>query len=296
MINNLNLNLLRVFHAVSQLLSFTRAAEKLHLTQPGISRHIKELETFYETRLFDRLGKKVILTQEGEILYRATGTMFDLLRESKARIHDLHGLSGGKLVVGASITIGDYILPALLVKFREAYPDVEIKLDIALSLQVVDRILSNTVEIGFIGHYAEDRMLTVVPFKEDKMLLVVAAKHPWATRKTSVSLKELADQPFLLSREGSGTRNTVEALLDKAGIILNNTMELGTTEGVKQSVEVNLGISILSQHVVMKEIAAGTIKALRLSGVALTRNLYLVRHKDRYLSASAQAFIEIANK
>src|ERR1035438_9501491 len=110
MYDDLNLNQLRVFHTVARVLNFTRAADELHLTQPGISKHIKGLEAFYGTRLFDRLGKKVVLTQAGEILFKASGAMAELLQESRARMHDLRGLAGGKLRLGASITIGTYLL------------------------------------------------------------------------------------------------------------------------------------------------------------------------------------------
>jgi DNA-binding transcriptional LysR family regulator len=294
MYDDLNLNQLRVFHTVARVLNFTRAADELHLTQPGISKHIKGLEAFYGTRLFDRLGKKVVLTQAGEILFKASGAMAELLQESRARMHDLRGLAGGKLRLGASITIGTYLLPALLVKFRNAFPEVDIKVDIALSQQVVDKVLNNTLEIGFVGHHAEDRRLTAFPFRKEKMVLAVAPEHPWAARTSPVRLKELSGQPFLLSREGSGTRTTLSALLDKAGIALENTMELGTAEGVKQAVEANLGVSILSHHVIAKDLATGAIQAVRLAGGAPTRQLSGVYHKDRYLSAAARAFMEIA--
>lgn len=289
----MNLNLLRIFHSAAKLGNFTRAAKELHLTQPGISKHIKELERCYGTRLFDRLGKKVMLTQAGEILYRTTGDIFNLISESKARIDDLQGLARGKLSIGSSITIGTYMLPELLVKFREKYPGVEIKLDISFSQQTVDKVLDNSLEIGFVGHYEQDKRLIVTPFKTDQMVLVLSAKHEWAGRKKSVRLPELLDQPFLLSRQGSGTRIVLEELFKDKGVTLKKTMEFGTTEGIKQAVAANLGISILSRHVVFKELASGAIKTIPLKGMDLKRNLYLVRRKDRYLSEAAQAFLNL---
>jgi|SRR5208283_1857249 len=288
---SLNLNLLRVFHAVAKVLSFTRAAEELNLTQPGISTHIKELENHCKTRLFHRLGMKVVLTQAGEILFGSTQSIFRLLDESETRIHDLQGMVAGKLSIGASISIGTYILPEILVKFRHSYPAVEIKMDLSLSQQVVEQALNNAIELGFVHHYVKDNALVVKAFMEDQMLLVVSRQHSWAKRKSSVRLQDLADQPFLLAGRGSGTREIVEDLLIKEGISLKNIMELGTTDGIKKAVEANLGISIISKHVVALEAGLGLIKAVSLRGIDLKRSLYLIFHKDRYLSAAARAFI-----
>lgn len=293
MMNNLNLNQLRVFHAVASFLNFTRASEELHLTQPGISKHIKKLESFYGTKLFDRVGKKVILTQAGEVLFKTTGTLFGLLQESKACIDDLRGLVGGKLMIGASISIGTYILPEMLVQFRKKHPNVQIKVEMAQCEQIVKRILDYSIELSFVGHcYESDKRLSVKPFHADPMLLIVSKKHPWAKRR-SVRLQDLANEPFLLSRKGSGTRNIVEEVLDKAGVALSKTMELGTTEAVKQAVKAGLGVSILSKHLVKKELETGLIASVPLQGVNLKRDLYLVYHKDRYLSDAARAFLEL---
>lgn len=136
----MNINQLRIFHAVARLLNFTLAAKELCLTQPGISKHIKDLEEYYGTRLFDRLGKRVILTQAGEILFRSTGQIFNLIDESKTRIDDLVGLKCGKLSLGASSTIGTYILPDLLVRFRQEHASVEIKVGVGRCRQIVCKV------------------------------------------------------------------------------------------------------------------------------------------------------------
>lgn len=293
MIDNLNMNQLRIFHAVARALNFTRASQELHLTQPGISKHIKQLEGFYGTKLFDRVGKKVILTQAGEVLFKTTGTLFGLLQESKARIDDLRGLAGGKLMIGASISIGTYILPEMLVQFRKKHPNVQITVEMAQCEQIVKKILDYSIELSFVGHcYEKNERLSIKPFHADPMLLIVSKKHAWAKRK-SVRLQELADEPFLLSRKGSGTRNIVEEALEKARITLSKTMELGTTEAVKQAVKVGLGVSILSKHLVKKELETGLIASIPLQGTNLKRDLYLVYHKDRYLSDAARVFLEL---
>ncbi len=290
-INDLNLNLLRVFHSVAKLLSFTHAAKDLNLTQPGISTHVKQLEDYYGIKLFDRLGKQVALTQSGEILFKVTSGIFDSLTELQTRINDLHGLLAGKLSIAASISIGTYILPEMLMKFRHNYPAVEIKMDLLLSQQVVEKTLNNAVELGFVHHHVKNKSLVVKSFMEDQLLLIVSRQHAWAKKKSSIRLQDIAEQPFLLSGRGSGTREIVEDLFKKNGVSLNNIMELGTTDGIKKGVEANLGISIISRHVVALEVGLGLIKPISLRGIDLKRNLYLIFHKDRYLSEAARAFI-----
>ena len=290
--SNFNLNQLRVFHRVATLMSFTRAAEQLHLTQPGISKHISELETHYGNRLFDRLGKKVSLTQAGEILLGAVTEMFRLIDEANMRIGDLMGLVGGRLNIGASIMIGTYILPRILAKFKRRHPAVEIALDISLSEQIVDKVLVNTLEMGLVGHRASDKKLVVQRFKTDRMVLIVSTDHGWAKRRSAIGLRELIDQPFLLPQKGSGTRKILEDLFQRSGVRPKHTMELGTTEGVKKAVEAGLGISILSDHIVQNELATRQIRSLTLKGADLRRDLFVVYLKDRYLSAAAQAFLK----
>lgn len=287
----MNLNRLTVFHAAARLLSFTRAADELCLTQPAISKHIKELENHYNARLFDRLGKKIILTQAGEILLRATTEIFRLADDSKQRIDDLTNLDGGRLAIGADITIGTYLLPDLLVKFRQMYPRIDITVDVARSRQLVRAVLANTLELGLVGHFEPDERLASEIFITDRLELIVSPQHPWAARTSSVRLEELAGQPFLLSTPGSGTWRNVKKLFDQAGITLSSTLEMGTSEGVKQAVAANLGIALLSHHVVAGDLSSGRLCSVHLAAGDISRDFYLVHQRERYLSAASRAFI-----
>ena len=295
MTSGLNLNQLRIFHTAAELLSFSRAAEELNLTQPGISKHIQGLERYYGTRLFSRLGKRIILTQAGEVLFRITREVFRLLDESEARINDLESLTAGKLSIGASITIGTYILPELLVVFRNKYPEVALAIDISLSQQVADKVIDNTLEIGLIGHLPDHGKLFTKQFKTDSLVLIVSSEHPWTTRTSPVRVNELVDQPFLLPQLGSGTRKIVEAVLARTEIVLKQSIVLGTTEGVKRGVEAGLGISIISRSVVAGELSAGRIRSIPITGLNLQRNFYFIYHKDRYLSEAARAFLRLVS-
>lgn len=295
MLPGMNLNQLTIFHAVAERLSFTRAAEDLHLTQPGISKHIAALEEYYGTRLFDRLGKRVSLTQAGEILHRATAGMVSLLREADARIEDLKGLAGGRLHLGAGVTIAAYLLPELLTRFRQQAPDVELAVQTAFGGQIVEQVLAATLELGLVGHYVPDQRLAVLPFLKEPLVLITSPQHRWAHEGSPVRPDQLAGETFLLSKRGSGTWRHVAAFLAEAGVTLSQTMELGTTEGVKRAVAADLGVSILSRHVLTGELSAGRVQEIPLVGGGPQRELSIVYRKDRYLSHPARAFLGLVS-
>jgi DNA-binding transcriptional LysR family regulator len=293
----MNFNQLRVFQSAARVLNFTRAAEELHLTQPGISKHLKELEEYYGTPLFERLGKKLSLTQAGEALFEATTAAFILLDSAKERIDDLNNMTTGKLAIGACHTIGTYILPDRLVQFRQRYPgiesSIEIKVEMNYSGEIVGKVLNNSIELGMIGYHRPDPRLLVRTVMSEPVQLIVSPLHPWAERKSAVHLSELAQQTVLLASRGSGTWRIVEALLMRKGIQPGRSIELGSSEGVKRAVAANMGVALLSRHVLGHELAEGTIKTVPISGGEPTRELYLIQHKDRYLSRAARAFVEL---
>lgn len=289
----MHLDRLRIFHAAARLLSFTHAAEELHLTQPGVSKHVKELEAYYGTRLFQRIGRRIMLTDAGQILFEVTTDIFSRLNEAKVRIEELTGLASGVLKIGASVTIATYLLPGMLVEFRQNHPALEIQTEIGRSRRIVEKALDGSVEFGLVGHYSYDPRMIAKPFLTDRTALIISPSHRWAKRTFAVSPEELADEPFLISKRGSGTWRIVGRFLESTGVELKHILELGTTEGVKQAVEAGLGVSIVSMHVVAKELASGRIESIPLANGAPSRDLYLVRHKDRYLSNAARAFLSL---
>ncbi|MBP8979767.1 MAG: LysR family transcriptional regulator [Syntrophobacterales bacterium] len=288
-----HLNLLKVFHVTAREGSFTRAAAALFITQPGISKHIRDLEEHYGTRLFDRLGKRVVLTQAGKIVFAKTEAIFTMIEQMKAEIDDLEILRGGALKIGASMTIGVYVLPTVLRKFRDTYPLVEIDLDVSLNRHVEENLLRNSVDLGFLGAPTADPRLMSGPFMTDELVVIVPAGHAWACRD-AVSPHDLLNETYVVSREGSGTRRIAAARLAEKGIVLTRTMEFGHTEAVKKAVEAGLGIGILSRLAVAREERLGLIKSLPLEQVELTREFFFAYRKDKYLNRAAKAFLEYA--
>jgi DNA-binding transcriptional LysR family regulator len=285
------LNQLKIFHVVAQQQSFTRAAQSLFLTQPGISKHIKDLEEYYGTRLFDRIGKKVVLTQAGGLLFSQTEKIFRLVDRVKEEIDDLKGLQAGDLKIGASVTIGIYLLPGILEKFKKLYPGTRVTLDIDLNRQVIRQVLDNSADIGLLGAPAADDRLVMTPFHRDSLVVIAPGNKLWA-KKDSISADDLPGEQFILSRRGSGTRAVIEERLNAAGVVLQNTMEFGNTEAIKKAVEAGLGISIVSNSAVAREVQLGVIKAIELSGINLERDFYLVYRKDKYISTLIKTFLE----
>jgi DNA-binding transcriptional LysR family regulator len=288
---DMNLNQLKVFHVTAKAQSFTRAAEAMFLTQPGISKHIKELEEYYGTRLFDRLGRKIVLTQAGEILYEKTEIIFNTIDQVKVEIDELQGLNRGILNIGASITIGIYILPEVLGRFKSMHPKIDVRLEIALNRQIAELLLDNSIDFGFLGAPLHDDRLIATPFFQDELVLIVSGNHEWAQRE-KIDPPDLMSCPFIFSGRGSGTRAVIEERLGSIGITLKDTMEFGHTEAVKKAVEAGLGVSIVSSATVSREQRLGALKTLNLSGVNLQRTLYFAHRKEKYLSNLDKTFLQ----
>lgn len=274
---------LQVFHTVAGVLSFTRAAEILHMTQPAVTHQIRQLEEELNTRLFDRTNNRISLTTAGEqVLEYATRivTLYDDMQES---IKTLTGDRSGLLTIGASTTVAEYMLPGLLGDFCQHFPDVQIRLRVANTETVVAMVADNAIDLGVVEGEVDNQILTVERCREDELLVIVPPEHPLAD---SVAIKplQLTANPFIHREDGSGTRSVVERYLDQHGVDesdLNRPFELGSTEAIKGAVQAGLGISIVSRTTVSKELALGLLVALPLDP-PLMRPLYFVRQRQKF--------------
>jgi DNA-binding transcriptional LysR family regulator len=291
----INLDQLRIFQAVVQTSSFTRAADVVHLTQPGISKHIKQMEEYFGVALFDRLGKKVALTQAGEVLFAATQEIIASITAAEQNIEELKGLRGGKLVLGASFPIGIYILPEILAEFRKQYPAVEIKLDISLSEKIVTGVLTNQLDLGVVSQEVNDPKLQAREFMTDELIAIAPRHHRWAG-KHRIRPQDLLEETFIVSAPGAGTRGVVEERLREKGIVLESLVDFGNTEGVKRAVEAGLGVSVQGRSVVQREISAGSLQAHPLAGIDPRIKYLYVWRKDKNLSNAAKAFLTLLQR
>jgi len=288
----MNLNQLRIFQAVAEARSFTRAAEVVHLTQPGISKHIKQMEEYYGIPLFDRLGKKVALTQAGEILFEATQEIIASVTAAEQRIGELKGLRGGKLCLGASFALGIYVLPGILAAYRKRYPAVDVTVDISLSAKIMAKVLENKLDLGLVSREAHDPRLFTRQFMTDELIAIAPCNHRWAD-KSRIRPQELLGETFIVAARGAGTRTVVEERLKEKGILLRNVVDFGNMEGVKKAVEAGLGISIQARSVVQREILAGSLTGVSLTGMDAKLGRFYICRKDKHLSHAAKAFLAL---
>ena len=284
---------LEIFCAVAETKSFTKAAELVHRTQPTISAQIASLENVLGHALFDRSGREIELTESGKILYDYARKILGLVEESKDKIAESHSIVKGDLVIGASTIPGTYILPKLLGEFKRRYPEVKITLQISDSEDVTSKILERKLELGAVGKQIENAKLEYKKLAADEIVLIVGPNHRWANRNF-ITLDELKDEPFISREQGSGTRAVAEQALKNKGIKredLNVVMELGSTEAVKMGVEAGLGVSFISKWAIDKERKLGLIKTVRVKGLAIRRNFYIVALRKGPRRLAVQTFM-----
>ena len=274
---------LQVFQTVARLLSFTKAAEELHITQPAVTFQVRQLEEQYNTRLFDRTHNRISLTEAGRKVYEYADRIFELYAEMDNSVRELTGDVSGVLMLGASTTIAEYMLPVLLGDFKKEYPEVSIRLKVSNSDGIVSQVENNTIDLGVVEAPVNNKNLVVEECRIDELVVILPPGHELASRE-SIHPKELVDYPFICREEGSGTREVMLESMHADGVAnseLNVVMELGSLEAIKGSVEAGMGISILSSATIEKEIKLGSLVAVKLEPPA-TRPFSFVHQKQKF--------------
>ena len=286
---------LQVFHAVAKHLSFTKAGEALHMTQPAVTFQIRQLEDHFNTRLFDRTHNRISLTAAGEQVLHFADRIFEIYAEMENSIRDLTGEISGALTIGASTTIAEYMLPTLLGDFKEKYPEVTIHLKVANSDGIVSLVESNAIDLGVVESSVANKNLVVEVCKRDHLLGIVPPGHPLA-KETSVKFARLLEYPFICREEGSGTRGVIGEYLDQLPECegaLKVAMELGSPEAVKGAVEAGMGVSVVSRATIQKELRLGTLVALELDP-PLERPFSFVHQKQKFRLRVMEELLEFA--
>ena len=288
----MDIRALEVFCRIVELKSFSRAAEAVYLTQPTVSGHIKVLEEFVGVKLLDRLGREVLPTKAGELLYGYAKQILALRNQAIQALEEYKGSLKGHLVIGGSNIPGEYVLPTLLATFKARYPEISITLKIADSREIVRGVLEGTVELGAVGAKFDDGQLIYLKLLEDELVLALPPGHAWAS-KPVVALEELVEQPMILREVGSGSRKVFEDALHAARLdssALAVVAELGSTEAVRQAVKSGAGVSVISLRAIQDDLDRGILRTVPLEGIRLTRDFYLVYHKNRSRSPLCEAF------
>lgn len=285
----------RVFQAIGQTGSLTEAAKKLYLTQPTVSQHLKALEDYYGATLVHRHSRGVTLTPEGEILLESAGQILDVLDRTKAQLQSRKELKKGKLNLGASLTIAEYLFPPLLGQFKALYPGIEVTMTMANTHNLLDHFVEGNLELAFVeGRMEQHPSLVCRDFLTDE-LVVVFPQHYEVDANGRVKIADILEEYLILREVGSGTRQITERYLAEQGHPLQGWrvhLELGSTEAIKGSVAAGLGITIISRLAVIQDVALGRLKALSLDP-PLERKFHLVhRRPPSVLSAAARQFLD----
>lgn len=274
---------LQVFHTVAGVLSFTRAAEILHMTQPAVTHQIRQLEEEFNARLFDRSNNKISLTDAGIRVLKYASRIIALYDEMQNSVKALTGDRAGLVTIGASTTIAEYMLPGLLGDFRLRFPEVQIRLRVANTDAVVAMVADNSIDLGVVEGEVDSQVLRVEHCQMDELQVITPPGHPLSVRN-SVKPLDLIDHPFIYREDGSGTRSVIERYFSEQGVdenTLDRPFELGSTEAIKGAVQAGMGVTIVSRATLSKELELGLLIALPLDP-PLMRSFYFVRQRQKF--------------
>ncbi len=289
----MNFHQLHIFYTVAERGSFSAAAQSLHMTQPAVTMQIQSLEDYYGTKLFHRSTKKVELSEAGRTLMSYARRSIELVKETDVAMSKFTHELEGRLQLGASLTIGEYILPRLLGPFGKEYPNISIRMKVINSTQILEEILNHQLNFGLVEapvHHPDVHIDTVL---SDQLMLIFPPQHPLASVQ-DCTIEEVLKYPFVLREQGSGTRQVMEQELNRKGVdpaSMQIVMELGSTGAVKSAVEAGLGISILSSSSVRHEVALGVLQTGEISGLEFKRHFYSIYLNSTLLPISAVTFL-----
>ncbi|WP_306293563.1 LysR substrate-binding domain-containing protein [Paenibacillus sp. 32352] len=285
---------LRVFVMVVEQSHFSRAAEMLNLSQPGVSLHIRNLENEFGAKLVHRSSKQVKVTEAGEILYQQAKQMLALYDSAKEAIRQLRDEVAGTLKIGASLTIGEYVLPRFLAEFTAQYPQIDISVTIGNTEEIAQAVRSHELDIGLVeGNVEHAEIELQPPFMEDELVLVAPADHPLCVVKKAVDIEMLQDHVWVLREPGSGTRAFSDQFMEKSGIRMRRSYVFSSSQGVKEAVVAGLGVAMLSRLVVRKELETGELCSIPVKQTRLLRDFRLLRDKRSAVETmAAKMFIQ----
>ena len=286
-LHHATLRQLRVFEAVARHLSFSRAAEELHLTQPAVSMQVKALEAQAGLALVEQIGRRIYLTAAGRELHSRAQAIARELGAADAALSAMRGLTQGPLTI-ALVSTAKYVAPPLLRRFLKAHPGVTLRLDVDNREKVITALAANAVDLAIMGRPPQNLETVAEPFAPHPHAIVAAPSHRLARRRR-VPLERVARETFIIREPGSGTRGLLERLFAEHGLALQVSMEMASNETIKQAVAAEMGISFLSLHTVGLELATRTLVLLDVAGLPIVRDWYVVHLAQKRLSPVAAA-------
>jgi DNA-binding transcriptional LysR family regulator len=285
---------LKVFYTVARLLSFTKAAESLHMTQPAVTFQVRQLEEHFDTRLFDRTHNRVTLTDVGQVVYEVAERIFELYDEMERRVREMTGEMGGSLNIGASMTIAENMLPSLLGQFKKKHPDLNVRLKVGNTESIVSMVEHNVIDLAIVEGTVSNKNLLVEHCRSDELVVIMPPDHPLAKHK-SLTVDQLMPYQFICREEGSGTREAILNYLSEQGYPDGWTvcMELGSPEAIKGAVEAGMGLSVMSKVGITKELNLGMLTAVPLDP-PLLRDFAFVRQRHKFRLPAMEELLEFS--
>ncbi len=286
---------LRIFYEVAIKLNMTEVAAKLYISQPAVSQTINELENQLSVKLFDRMGKRLYLTYQGEIFLNYVRRILNLQDEAIKTIKDINNLKTGKLKIGASTTIGIYVLPDIIGCFIKKYKGIDISIAIENTRIIADMIIENKLDFAFVEGPVYDDEILVEKFCDDELVFICHPEHQWAEKKY-IDVIDITKEKVIMREVGSGTREVFENLMHSIEGTYNMAFQLGNTEAIKKAVEAGLGVSCISKRCCENELSKGTLAIARLKHKSIIRELSLIYHKDKFVSKLFWEFIKFSKE
>jgi DNA-binding transcriptional LysR family regulator len=286
----MNLNQLKIFYMAAKNGNLSLAAQKLFITQPAVTKGIQRLQEFYDMKFVNHVGKKLILTDAGEVLYEIAEKIFELESQAEESIRDFQQRKRGHIRILSSESFGDYYLPRIIIGFSKAFPRVRITMNILPTEQVVGHTAILDNDLGFISYPVEHNKLRVKEVLKDQLVIIAPLGHP-LTGKKKLAADDLQGQLLIMHEKGSAPRRAIEDYARKTNLSIQIALELSSNRAIKRAVEEGIGIALISRKVAQEEIKAGRLMAIPLSDPSMTRKFYMIHHKDKYISESLQTFI-----
>ncbi|HEY1685369.1 MAG TPA: LysR family transcriptional regulator [Tepidisphaeraceae bacterium] len=291
----MNPNHLALFHAVSEAGSFTKAAERLFISQPALSQQVGQLEQSLGVKLFDRLPRGVRLTHAGQILAAHAARIAALDEQALRQIQELRGLARGRLTIGASQTIGVYLMPEILGRFRRMHPQIDLDLQIGNTEVIQQRLADDLLDLALTEGFIQQPDLDASIFEQDNLVAIVPPRHSLLEKK-SVSAKQFCVEPMIAREQGSGTRAVIERALARKSVQRTVAMTLGNLEAIKRAVQAGIGVAIVSRLSITQELAAGTLIELPLTDLQIRRPLHRLELRGKVRSPAAEALVSMLSE
>jgi len=288
----MNLNQLKIFYSAVRMGNLSAAAEGLCITQPAVTKGIQRLQEHYELKFIDYVGRKLVLTDAGEALFRIAEKIFDMETHAEESIRDFQQRKRGRIRILASESFGDYYLPEVIIPFCKAYPLVQVSMSVLPTEQVVESAAGLMCDIGFISYAVRHEKLAVREVLEDELVIITSRLHPLKGRHL-LRPQDLEGQSMIMHEEGSAPRRAIDDYLHRHDVHVTAPMELTSNRAIKRAVEHGLGIALVSRKVAQEEVEQRRLVALSLGDSAMTRKFFLVHHKDKYISDSLQRLIDM---